>query len=58
MFILKFCEENGLAVLDFEIWPFQNRHIWNQKALYMSMASDKKCTFWANFALRKRKKMA
>ena len=42
-------------MLDFEICPFQNRHLEpNSGPVQVNDKSDKKCTFCAKFALRKK----
>ncbi len=41
-------------MLDFEIWPFQNRHLEPKGPVQVNGKSDKKCTFCAKFALIKK----
>ena len=40
-------------MLNFEIWSFQNRHLEPKGPVQVNSKRDKKCTFWAKFALRK-----
>ena len=44
-------------VLDFEIWPFQNRHLEPKGPVQVNGKSDKKCTFFTKFALRKKNRL-
>ena len=41
-------------MLHFEIWLFQNTHLEPKGPVQVNSKSDKKCTFCAKFALRKK----
>ncbi len=43
-------------MLNFEIWSFQNSHLEPKGPVQVNGKSDKKCTFWAKFILREKKK--